>query len=98
MIEISQQFEGLPKYKCHKVVGAAKITSMKLYENGDCLLVFGEINKTLTVDKFWMAKFAPATGGYYVVYKDRYASFSPADAFEDGYALTTESWDPGEGK
>ena len=28
----------------------------------------------------------PFVGGYYVVYKDGYKSFSPADAFEDGYS------------
>jgi len=27
----------------------------------------------------------PKIGGYYVVYKDGYTSFSPAGAFEDGY-------------
>lgn len=29
----------------------------------------------------------PIAGGYYVVYEDGYKSFSPAKAFEDGYAL-----------
>lgn len=29
---------------------------------------------------------APAAGGYYVVYEDGYQSYSPAKAFEDGYA------------
>lgn len=28
-------------------------------------------------------------GGYYVVYEDGYASFSPAEAFESGYTLIT---------
>lgn len=34
----------------------------------------------------YMEKHNPAVGGYYVVYKDGYKSYSPADAFEDGYA------------
>lgn len=33
----------------------------------------------------YMQKHNPKIGGYYVVYKDGYASFSPEEAFEDGY-------------
>jgi hypothetical protein len=32
-----------------------------------------------------MFKHKPEVGGYYVVYKDGYRSFSPAEAFETGY-------------
>jgi hypothetical protein len=34
-----------------------------------------------------MHKHKPQVGGYYVLYKDGYASFSPASAFEEGYDL-----------
>lgn len=37
------------------------------------------------VDKAYMQKHKPQVGGYYVVYKDGYKSFSPAEAFETGY-------------
>lgn len=37
------------------------------------------------VDSAYMRKHKPQAGGYYVLYKDGYTSFSPADAFEDGY-------------
>jgi hypothetical protein len=37
------------------------------------------------VSKEWMDKHNPQVGGYYVVYKDGYKSFSPAKAFEEGY-------------
>ena len=40
-----------------------------------------------TVSKDYMDRHNPIVGGYYVVYKDGYASFSPAKAFEEGYAL-----------
>lgn len=40
-----------------------------------------------TVDAAYVRKHQPQVGGYYVVYKDGYKSFSPADAFEDGYTL-----------
>jgi len=32
-----------------------------------------------------MYKHKPEVGGYYVVYADGYKSFSPAQAFEEGY-------------
>lgn len=38
------------------------------------------------VQKSWVLKHKPVTGGYYVVYKDGYSSFSPQAAFEEGYA------------
>jgi hypothetical protein len=33
----------------------------------------------------YLSKHKPEVGGYYVVYKDGYKSFSPAEAFEEGY-------------
>ena len=38
-----------------------------------------------TVDRVWMRKHEPQVGGYFVVYKDGYCSFSPAEPFESGY-------------
>ena len=40
----------------------------------------------ITVDATWIQKHNPGVGGYYVVYDDGYASYSPAKAFEPGYA------------
>jgi hypothetical protein len=37
------------------------------------------------VSKEYVEKHNPQAGGYYVVYKDGYKSFSPAEAFEEGY-------------
>ncbi len=37
------------------------------------------------VEANWYRKHNPEAGGYYVLYKDGYRSFSPADAFEEGY-------------
>jgi len=75
----------LPEYVSHKTVRAAKIMLMIILDNGNWLLVFGEIGSTIEKDQKWAARFAPATGGYYVAYADGYASFSPAKAFEEGY-------------
>lgn len=33
----------------------------------------------------YMHKHKPEAGGYYVQYEDGYKSFSPAQAFEEGY-------------
>ena len=37
------------------------------------------------VDCDYVRKHQPKAGGYFVVYKDGYKSWSPAEAFEDGY-------------
>lgn len=37
------------------------------------------------VDAEYVAEHEPHAGGYYVVYKDGYKSFSPATVFEEGY-------------
>lgn len=78
----------LPQYQCHKVVRAARITGFR--ENGatdmpDILL--GDIGAVAVQLSDWHAKHKPQVGGYYVVYEDGYASYSPAKAFEEGYTL-----------
>lgn len=40
----------------------------------------------IAVDANWYRKHNPSAGGYYVVYQDGYKSYSPAQAFEEGYA------------
>lgn len=39
----------------------------------------------IAVSLEFMTKHRPLVGGYLVFYKDGYRSFSPAEAFEDGY-------------
>jgi hypothetical protein len=78
----------MPKYQCHKQVWALKIAEI----SGDGILGEFEITPEdegyapFRVQEAWVAKHNPQVGGYYVVYKDGYASFSPSDAFEDGYS------------
>lgn len=86
----------MPKYQCHKQVWALKIASMDL----DLALAVAEDRETtggvwitpgdegygkFHVDAEYVKKHRPHVGGYYVVYADGYKSFSPAEAFEDGY-------------
>lgn len=40
----------------------------------------------VTVGPEYLLKHKPQPGGYYVLYEDGYESFSPAAAFEEGYA------------
>lgn len=76
----------LPLYQCHKQVRAAKIAKV------DTSFVRPEISfedaslVPVAVTPAWFVKHQPQVGGYYVVYADGYASYSPAQAFEDGYS------------
>lgn len=85
----------MPRYKCHKEVWALKIKDVRqapadqerANAGGDWYLIpedarYGPI--VVGHDAYYV-KHKPTAGGYYVVYKDGYTSFSPADAFEDGY-------------
>lgn len=86
----------MPRYKCHKEVHALKIKAVthnsvlaQLSGNesdGSALIVpEDEGYAEFRVDAEYVRKHNPQPGGYYVVYSDGYKSFSPAEAFEDGY-------------
>lgn len=89
----------LPKYQCHKKVWALKIKSILFDKKEQLSGVSGEVGRMaeitpyedgyapFIVDENYIAKHNPKEGGYYVVYDDGYKSFTPADAFESGYAL-----------
>ena len=77
----------LADWKCHKIVKAGKI------------LAFGDgFNTPITVEDSngapckvevtpsLFARGRPNLGDYIVIYDDGYKSWSPAKAFEDGYA------------
>lgn len=75
----------LPRYRWNKATRAAKITAIRSVGDG-FILVLGQVTRNVAVDDSWAGKFKPFIGGYYVVYDDGYTSFSPAPAFEEGYA------------
>ena len=80
----------MPKYKCHKEVWALEIAGISLPQNeaGDAELAFEDSRYApRLMDRAWLDKHNPEVGGYLVVYKDGYQSYSPADAFEEGYSL-----------
>lgn len=86
----------LPRWKCHKIVQAAKIiaagpaprSSAQLHDLG--LLLTLETSPAgdrvmLWQPDAWAFRHRPEIGGYFVRYDDGYESYSPAAAFEAGY-------------
>lgn len=80
----------MKSYRCHKVVQAAKIVDLKDPDEHRARRLVLEDFGEITVHPH-QSQFKNATvGGYYVVYEDGYASYSPAEAFEKGYTEITE--------
>ncbi len=78
----------MPRYICTKKVWALQIEKIEVKENGSAMITPVEKGYApFPVDSAYMMKHKPYVGGYYVVYKDGYKSFSPAKAFQDGYTL-----------
>lgn len=76
----------MPRYKCHKEVWALKIAAITLCDGGAIIRPEENGYAAFKVDVDYMNKHKPMVGGYYVTYKGGYKSFSPAEAFEDGYS------------
>ena len=93
-LNYQEQME-MPRYKCHKTVFALKIVSLKYDSDeaskqnrdtdGSATITPEEPYGSFKVDGAYVHKHDPQVGGYYVVYDDGYASFSPAGPFESGY-------------
>lgn len=78
----------LPRYKSHKEVHALKIKQIESHMDGSATITPIEAGyDSFIVPSEYVNKHCPHAGGYYVVYKDGYESFSPAVAFESGYTL-----------
>lgn len=82
----------MPKYRSHKEVWALKIKSIvrdgegeNRESDGSAIITPEEEGYApFRVEGGYLHKHKPQVGGYYVVYKDGYKSFSPAEAFEEG--------------
>ena len=84
------ELQEMPKYKSHKVVYALKIKEIRTKHvspsDGSIVIVPEEKGYSpFRVEKDYVEKHNPKVGDYYVVYKDGYKSWSPAEAFEEGY-------------
>jgi hypothetical protein len=82
----------LPRWRCHKVVRAAKIERIVADDGyGRAFVLDTNITVPFT-DELWKRLGTSQTsesliGGYLVRYEDGYESWSPAEAFENGYTL-----------
>lgn len=85
-MNIKQDAVALPKYKCHKIVGALKISSVVPLNDEDGLVGLRFCDKGYASCTFVLpARHRPEAGGYFVRYADGYESYSPAHAFELEY-------------
>lgn len=82
---------GYPKWQSHKVVEAFEIEEIVFLELGGAVLRgrVGHSGPALTreVDARYVDKHGPQVGGFWVRYEDGYESWSPAQAFKQGYTL-----------
>ncbi|WP_065647710.1 Thoeris anti-defense Tad2 family protein [Pantoea eucrina] len=79
----------LQEFQSHKRVHAAKIRDIE-YLDHTTVLIFADGRGRVSVGASYLNKHEPEAGGYYVEYEDGYQSYSPADAFELGYAPTKQ--------
>ena len=75
----------MPRYICHKQVWALKIEAIDSDADGAMIQPAEADYAAFKVDAEYINKHNPEVGGYYVVYKDGYKSYSPEKAFEEGY-------------
>lgn len=74
----------MKQYQSHKIVHAARIIGT----NGDNISRYLQLEDDSIVSVDGQEQFNKVKlGGYYVLYPDGYASYSPAKAFEEGYKL-----------
>ena len=83
---MSDAMRDLPRYKSHKIVQAARIRAIMVNTDDGINTLALEGGESVQVVKGYM-RHNPEPGGYYVRYPDGYESWSPAEAFEDGYTL-----------
>lgn len=75
----------MPRYISQKTVWALCIASVEVRAaNGHVLHFTDPGYAPIHVTDDWLQKHNPAVGGFYVVYRDGYSSYSPAQPFVDG--------------
>ena len=73
-------------YRCHKIVQACKIKSVKLWSDNDSIAItLDDDAKTTKVFERSHQMARAVAGDYYAIYDDGYTSRSPAKTFEAGY-------------
>lgn len=78
----------MPKYRSHKEVWALKIAALEIGEDGSAKIAPVDAGYSVFETRpEWSSRFEGGEDdlGYYVVYNDGFTSWSPSEAFEDGY-------------
>lgn len=70
----------VPTYQCHK-----KVRALRIEKRAGLSFRFEGIDHPVEVSMDLLGRFVPEAGDYLVIYSDEYVSFSPRQAFEDGY-------------
>lgn len=90
----------MPKYRSHKIVHALQIKAIVFDKDeaqkenretdGSAMITpVRDRYAPFKIDSAYVRKHEPKVGGYYVVYEGGYKSWSPAEAFENGYTEIT---------
>lgn len=78
----------LPRYRCHKEVWALKIEAIEINQDKSATIAPTDHRfARFTTKPGWAERWKGSENdlGYYVVYDDGFASWSPTKAFEEGY-------------
>lgn len=91
---MAEEMQQMPKYRSHKEVWALKIKDVlcDTRKTEGAIIPEEEGFASIPVSSEYMKKHNPQPGGYFVVYPDGYESWSPAAAFESGYARVDEPY------
>lgn len=84
----------MPRYRCHKEVWALEIGDVEYLPDRSGRGSMTPVNERygkIELSADFMRRNNPQVGGYFVVYKDGYQSYSPKEAFEEGYTLITDN-------
>ena len=79
----------MPRYRSHKIVHALKIAAIEVHEDKSATIAPADEGfAPFRTKAGWAERFNgdEADPGYYVSYQDGFASWSPCQAFEDGYS------------
>ena len=94
---MNQPMMELPKYKSHKIVRALSIAAIEVHEDKSATIAPSlTAYAPFKTQPGWAERFkgSEEDKGYYVVYDDGYASWSPTKAFENGYTKLREDHTP----
>ena len=85
------------RFKCHKVVSAAKISELLDDSHGLSVTLqhpdVEEMTLPYVIPTDMMARYTPQVGDYVVLYDGDYVAISPKSAFESGYRLMRNEQD-----